>query len=319
MSDTSDNYYIPSSNIYLLKYISILSIISTSAIIISSLQCEAQTNELPQGASVGSGDVQISTLGNDMLITQGSDKAILNWGSFSVGSNNSVQFVQPDHSSAILNRVTGSTRSSIAGSITANGEVFLVNPNGIAITPTGTVRVDSGFVASTLGIKDDDFLSGNALFEGKGASAEVRNDGLIAVPSGKVGIGSGEQAVLDFSGDGFLQVAIPTQKANDVQDALIESSGDIHADGGTVVLAATARQAARKAVNLSGVKEAKTVSGKNGSITIGGGQGGSVQISGKLTTTSTAGKGGNVTVTGKSIQLAKATIDASGNEGGRHC
>nr|WP_194246360.1 filamentous hemagglutinin N-terminal domain-containing protein [Martelella limonii] len=53
---------------------------------------------------------------------------------------NSVNFVQPGVNAAILNRITGSTPSSIAGAMSGNGQVYLVNPNGIAITPTGTVR-----------------------------------------------------------------------------------------------------------------------------------------------------------------------------------
>src|SRR5204862_7225714 len=102
----------------------------------------------------------------------------------------------------------------IAGQVSGNGQVFLVNPNGIAITPTGTVQVGGGFVASTLDIADADFNAGNLKFSGQGASARVSNagaissapggfvglvggnvsnDGTINVPLGKVGLGSGEQ------------------------------------------------------------------------------------------------------------------------------
>ena len=94
-------------------------------------------------------------------MTQTSPRAIVNWGSFSIGQGNGVTFDQPNASSAILNRVTGSTTSTIAGQLQANGQVYLVNPNGIAITPTGAVRVGGGFVASTLGISDSDFNAGN--------------------------------------------------------------------------------------------------------------------------------------------------------------
>ena len=67
------------------------------------------------------------------------------------------------------------------------------------------------------------------------------------MPLGKVGLGSGEQATLDFSGDGFLQVAAPTNAKT--SGALIESSGTIKADGGAVIIsAATAREAARNAL-----------------------------------------------------------------------
>ncbi|WP_179145322.1 MBG domain-containing protein [Rhizobium sp. RU36D] len=293
---------------------------------------------LPTGGQVLEGSVTFDSAGSTMTVMQGSEKAIVNWNGFSIGSGNSVNFVQPNAGSAILNRVTGGTSTTIAGSLSANGQVYLVNPNGIAITPTGTVKVGGGFVASTLDIDDRDFLEGNLAFHGNGASAgvrnegvitvgrggyaallggTVRNDGLIAVPMGKVGLGSGEQATLDLSGDGFLQVAVPTREGAEGEGALVENGGTISADGGAVVMrAATAREASRQAINMSGVVEAKTVSGRNGAIVIGGGAGGSVKVSGKVRATAAAGKGGKVEVTGRQVALNGAEIDASGAAGG---
>ncbi|WP_205910480.1 GLUG motif-containing protein, partial [Rhizobium sp. FY34] len=298
----------------------------------------ALADDMPSGSQVVSGSVSVATSGSAMTVTQGSDKAIVNWNGFSVGNGNSVNFVQPSSSSAILNRVTGDTSSTIAGSLTANGQVYLINPNGIAITPTGTVKVGGGFVASTLDISNEDFLKGQYNFNGNGASSgvsnegiitvgrggyaaliggTVKNDGLIAVPMGKVGLGSGEQATLDLSGDGFLQVAVPTKDGAEGNGALIESSGTISAEGGTVVMkAATARDTARHAINLNGVVEASSVSGSDGAITFGGGDGGEVTVAGKVSTKSSTGKGGKITVTGKSVALKGATVDASGAKGG---
>ncbi|MBT9371277.1 MBG domain-containing protein [Rhizobium sp. CSW-27] len=298
----------------------------------------AHADPLPTGASVAAGQASVATSGTAMTVTQSSDKAIVNWNSFSVGSGYSVNFVQPDQTSAILNRVTGATTSTIAGSVTGNGQVYLINPNGIAITSGGSVKVGGGFVASTLDMKDEDFLSGKLSLEGNGAAASVSNqgvitvgrggyaalvggtvsnDGVIAVPLGKVGLGSGEQATLDLSGDGFLQVALPTKAGAEGDGALIENRGTISADGGTVVMrAATAREAARKAINMSGVVEARTVEGREGEIVLGGGEGGTVAVAGKVKATAAAGKGGSVKVTGKTIALAGAEIDASGSTGG---
>lgn len=131
---------------------------------------------LPTGASVAAGNVVISGSGSSLTVRQGSDKAVVNWNSFSVGAGNNVNFVQPDRNAALLNRVTGDTASTIAGSITGNGQVFLVNPNGIAITAGGTVKVGGGFVASTLDITDENFLSGNLSFSGNGVSAGIANE-----------------------------------------------------------------------------------------------------------------------------------------------
>ncbi|MBV8841137.1 MAG: filamentous hemagglutinin N-terminal domain-containing protein, partial [Alphaproteobacteria bacterium] len=103
---------------------------------------------LPTGGNVTNGSASISQSGATLNINQSSGQAIINWQSFSVGHNNTVNFNQPGTSSATLNRVTGSTPSWIAGTINAPGTVLLVNPNGIAITKSGVVNT-GGFAAST--------------------------------------------------------------------------------------------------------------------------------------------------------------------------
>jgi filamentous hemagglutinin family protein len=290
---------------------------------------------LPTGGQVAAGSATIgSPSAGSLTINQTSGSAVVNWQSFDVGRGNRVTFVQPDANSAILNRVTGQTTSTIAGQINANGQVYLINPNGIAITSTGTVKAGA-FVASTLGISDDDFMGGKRTFTGNGASAAVTNDGVITinrggymaliggtvansgvitVPMGKAALGSGEQATLDLSGDGFLQVAVPTKAGG--SKALVENSGRIVARGGTVQLsAAAAKDMARQAVNMSGTIEAKGVSGRSGDITLSGGDG-EVAVTGKLDASSRRGNGGKVQVTGRKITLAGAKINASGKTGG---
>lgn len=295
---------------------------------------------LPQGGSMVSGQARINAAANGLSITQNSVRAIIDWNRFSVGANGSVNFIQPSASSAILNRVTGSTASTIAGQINANGQLFLVNPNGIAITPSGTVRVGGGFVGSTLDISNANFNAGTLGFAGNGASAAVSNAGSIStaaggfvgliggmvsnagtirVPLGKVGLGSGERATLDPTGDGFLQVAVPTGAVAANGQALVDVSGRVKAAGGRIeITAATAQQAVRDAVNVSGALSARSVSGHNGSIVLGGGAGGDVVVSGKL---STAGgqrqSGGTIVATGNHVELtSSARLDASGTSGG---
>ena len=312
-------------------------LLTTTALSSPLLIGSAHAQNLPTGGSVAAGSVAISQPSTRQLnLTQTGQSAVVNWQSFSIGQGSTVNIQQPNGAAAMLNRVTGSTPSSIAGSLTANGQVYLVNPNGIAITSTGVVNTGGGFVASTLGISDADFQSGKRSFYGNGASAAVSNAGLITVgrggyaaliggsvsnsgrilvPLGQVGLGSGERATLDFSGDGFLQVALPTVAPGN--GALINNSGSIRANGGSVVIsAATAHDAARNAVNISGVVQARTIGGRSGSISIGGGAGGSVKISGRLNATARHAVGGVVTVTGKDITLAGATVDVSGKAGG---
>lgn len=316
----------------------------------TALTAPVYAQELPTGGSVAAGSVDIGApSAGSMTVNQASPQAIVNWQSFSIGQGGAVTFVQPDGQSVILNRVTGSATTSIAGQLTANGQVYIVNPNGLAITSSGVVSA-GGFVGSTLGISDSDFLAGKGNFAGSGSSAgvsnagsinivpggyaaliggRVDNSGTITAPLGKVGLGAGERVTLDFSGDGFLQVAVPSDSSG--EEPLISHSGTISADGGSVhISAAAAQDAARRVVNLSGVVEARTVSGRNGAITLGGG-GGHVVVTGRLDVSSApepapvpppvpqprpASLGGSVTITGGFISLEGATIEASGIDGG---
>lgn len=120
--------------------------------------------DLPTGGVVAAGSASITPGTNSLRIDQGSDRAVINWNSFDVGAGNTVQFVQPASSSAILNRVVAANPSQIHGQITANGRVFLANPNGIVVGPGG--RIDaSGIFLTTASIADADFLAGNLRFE----------------------------------------------------------------------------------------------------------------------------------------------------------
>lgn len=116
--------------------------------------------DLPTCGSVSAGAATISTQGAAMTVHQSTAKAVINWQGFSVGAGHSVQFQQPDASAVVLNRVTGSEASVISGALSANGNVFLVNPNGVLFNAGAQVDV-GGLVASTLSIRDNDFLAGN--------------------------------------------------------------------------------------------------------------------------------------------------------------
>jgi len=297
---------------------------------------------LPTNGTVTAGSASIiRTNPSTLNINQGTNQAIINWNSFSVGHGDTVNFNQPGTSSATLNRVTGTTQSWIAGTINAPGTVLLVNPNGIAITKSGTVNTGS-FVGSTLDIKDADFLAGRYKFSGNGASAgvinnghinvsdggfaallggQVSNNGVIAARLGKVGLGAGEQATLDLSGDGFLSVTVPSSELGHMtraDGALVSNKGKINADGGTVFLsAATASNILRNAVNMGGTIRANSVGTHDGRIVINGG-GGNVNVTGKLLAKSRTGTGGEVDITsaGAGVKLVGALIDVSGKTGG---
>jgi len=140
----------------------------------------------PVGGVVTAGGASISSGAGSTTITQSTQNAAINWQSFSIAAGETVQFVQPNSSSVTLNRVLGSDPSSILGSLSANGKVFLVNPNGILFGKGAQVNV-GGLVASTLNITDSDFMNGIYKFSGTG-NGTVLNQGAINADGGYVAL-----------------------------------------------------------------------------------------------------------------------------------
>lgn len=251
---------------------------SLTAAVLSALASFAQA--LPQGGNVTAGTGSLSESGSNLTVNQGSQKLVIDWQSFGIAAGESVQFVQPNSSAVALNRVLGNNRSEIFGSLSANGQVFLTNPNGILFGPTAQVDV-GGLVASTLAISNEDFLAGNYVFSGDDGGAisnqgelraadggviallapEVRNEGLILAKAGAIGIGAGTRVRLDLA-DGFsLEVE------ESALNAVIENRQAIRAESGVIVLSATARQSLLAGViNNTGVVDASSVSQQGGRI-----------------------------------------------------
>jgi filamentous hemagglutinin family protein len=108
----------------------------------------AQAEGLPSGGRAVSGAAEIGAPESGrMTVTQTGPRAVVNWESFSVGAGNRVDFAQPGRDAAILNRVTGPLGSRIDGTVSADGRVFLVNPSGVVVGPTGRVEA-GGFVGA---------------------------------------------------------------------------------------------------------------------------------------------------------------------------
>ena len=136
--------------------------------------------ELPSGNTTITGDISISSDTQTMTIDQQSDQAIIEWNSFNIGENNTVTFQQPSSSSSTLNRVISGNPTTLAGSLSANGKVFVVNENGVYFTPTSTINTHS-FAASTLSLSNDNFLNNIFSFSSSNQSLlqSVINKGLI--------------------------------------------------------------------------------------------------------------------------------------------
>ncbi len=263
-----------------------------------------------------------------MTITQGSDRAVINWDSFSVGRGETVTFVQPDAESVTANRVLGLDPSVILGSVNANGQVVLVNRNGILFGQGS--RVDaSGLVATTLDFDDAAFMAGGELrFSATDAAAasvvnegyisisnagmaafvapHVRNSGVISANLGRVALGAGTGFTLDLYGDGLIRFEASDSVESflfgeDDETALVEQAGEISASGGRILLTASAaREVVNQSVNISGIVRADTVSQSAGVITLSGS--GSVKVAdGALVSASGARGGGLIEVDARSF------------------
>jgi filamentous hemagglutinin family protein len=277
----------------------------------------AQAQTLPTGGSVSAGAATVSSDPNTLTVTQTSPNVALNWGTFSIGRDNSVVFVQPNSNSVALNRVLGADPSVILGSLSANGKVFLINPNGVLFGQGANVNV-GGLVGSTLGLSDADFMSGRYLFSGSGGAvlnqgainadggyvallgASVSNEGVIQANLGTVALASGEAVTLDVAGDGLLNVAVDKGVVN----ALVQNGGLLRADGGRVLMTAQAAGGLlRTVVNNSGIIEARTIGGREGAILLlGDMQTGTVNLSGGLDASAPAGGDGGF------IETSAATV-----------
>ena len=138
---------------------------------------------LPEGGQVTAGTANIQRSGSSLVINQGSDRAAINWLSFGIGVNEAVRFNQPSSSSIVLNRVLGQSPTQIYGSLSANGQVFLLNPNGVLFAPGAQVNV-GGLVATTLSLSDADFLAGRNTFTKGAFAGSVINQGTIRAANG---------------------------------------------------------------------------------------------------------------------------------------
>ena len=135
-------------------------------------------NQLPTGGQVNAGQASISQSGNTLNINQTSQRAVVDWNTFNVGKDATVNFQQPNAQSSTLNRVADTQPSQIFGRITAPGAVVLVNPQGVYFGKSSSVDV-GGLVATTHNTANQDFMDGKLKLTRNGATGKVENDGEL--------------------------------------------------------------------------------------------------------------------------------------------
>src|SRR3984893_12314177 len=213
-----------------------------------------------QGANL---PTQISASGQtNVNVQQTAPQAILNWTTFNVGAQTTLNFNQQGSNWVALNRVLGSTApSQILGNINATGQVYVINQNGIIFGGNSQINVGS-LIASSAGITDHQFLTNgiystqsgstyNPSFTGAGGKiivesgalittsapasvtsgggfvllmgTEVDNAGSITTPKGQTTLAAGDDFIIR-RGYGTDTNAISTTRGNEVAPVLYAGS-----------------------------------------------------------------------------------------------
>ena len=299
------------------------------ALILSLGFSASSTFGAPTGGEVEAGDASISASGNTTTITQTTNKAIINWQTYDVAKNENVNYVDPNASAVTLNRITSGSASDIEGHINSNGQVWIINPNGVVFGKNSEVNV-AGLVASTMDIQNKDFMNGTDKFTQTANNAakilnqgninadggyvallapQIENTGVVEANLGTVAMGAGTEATLTFSGNELLNIAVPTGAAN----ALISSSGMIEADGGHVLLNAQGLDdVLDEAINITGIIKADTVADSVGGLVL------TSSAQTILNNATISAQGGSVEVLGKDVGLFGTTSIDTGSTGNIH-
>jgi trimeric autotransporter adhesin len=253
----------------------------------------------PQGGEVVSGQATITTpSATQTTVTQSSDKAIIDWKSFNIGTGESTIFVQPNSNSVALNRIFDNDPSVIAGLLSANGKLILINRNGLMFD-SGAVINTAGLIATTSDIGNEDFMAGrlnfttpgnaNAQISNKGlitaeeggivafVAPSVKNSGVITARLGRVALGAGNTFVLDLYGDNLISFPVSAEIAQQLVDAdgkpltsLVDVSGKIEA-GSVQLTARAARGLIDNVINVDGEIIASGIRQSSGTTFLTGG------------------------------------------------
>ena len=299
-------------------------------VLISLQPCTLLGN--PEGGAVVGGQAAISQSGTTLQVLQSSDRAVINWRDFSIQPNETTRFIQPSASSAVLNRVTSSSPSQLLGVLQANGQVYLMNQNGIFVGQ-GAVINASSFLATTAEANPSSFMRGEALSMVAASDAGIRNEGTIhanggsihllskqvenlgklEAPEGTVGLYAGNRFYLEQDTGGPIRVRI------DMDSSTSGSRAGVGVDQQGIIRAARVNLEANGniyalAIQQSGLVEATGfVTRQDGTVVLSA-PGGKILQSGTMLAKNSDESGGQMELRGADVELDLGSIlTASGS------
>ena len=276
----------------------------------------------PSGGVVTSGSANISSSGNTTNIIQNSGNVTINWDKFNISSNEIVNFKQPNVNSIALNRVIGNEKSIINGALNANGQVWILNSNGVLFGKNAKINT-AGLLATTKNLSDDDFNNSNYKFEGSSTESvinlgeidisdsgyatllanKVSNEGTIKAVKGSVRLIGANEVSINLNGNSIVDLTVN----KGVLDSLVENKGAIYSDGGEIYLTTNAvNELLKGVVNNEGIIEANSLDGVTGFVELFA-HGGTANIDGTINA-----KEGFIETSGRVLNVASSTkIEAS--------
>ncbi|WP_275271155.1 filamentous hemagglutinin N-terminal domain-containing protein [Limnobacter sp. P1] len=258
-----------------------------AAAVLLVFSANVQTAPILDGVLGNNLDLDVSLPGTTVITQTVNQRDVIRWQEFSIGSGETVRFVQPNADSVILNRVVGSNSSEIFGSLVANGRIFLINPSGIVFGAGSQVNVGS-LVASTLNLKGNGNGNGQMPgqtieFEADANAGSILNAGSITgkdivflapsitnsgnltaglQPQHQAGSGvsvnliAAKEVTVNTSGSDLVVQAVEGH-----HNALIQQLGQVLAEGGRIILLASASNNGNPSViNTAGVNRASRIS-----------------------------------------------------------
>lgn len=297
----------------------------SSYIYLLALASISSLSASPKGGKVKAGDAQIIQEASTTTIRSSKD-SIIHWDQFSIDKGELVHFSQKSHKDAVLNRVTGSDKSLIYGDLTSNGKIFLINPQGLLIGPSGRIE-SAGFFGSTLDLIDSDFLNGkDLLFQNPGPGTvtnlgsincpmgeitliarSIKNVGSLTAEEGSISLASGVEVLLHVNGDRRIAIRPDLSLPNAGNELAIENLGEIRA---LSVELQSCKNPYAKAIRSTGDVAALGVKTENGRVLLVADKG-TTTIEGTITAPS-----GQVHLLGEEVHVKDgALIDVSGDNG----
>jgi filamentous hemagglutinin family protein len=272
-------------------------------------------------ASIGQ---SATATGTHTRIDTQKSRTTIRWDRFDIPGGDSVHIEQPNRRSTTRNLVSDASVTRIDGSLTSNGQVWIVNPAGIYFGGQALVEV-AGLVAAAGSVSRQALLNdrqhftdvrGTVVNEGRIVAdsialvgRSVANHGQIVARRGDLVMAAGDDVWVTRQDTHISVMAPDLATGASAADPSLENTGTLVAQRGRARLAAG--DFLGLAIRNTGAIRAHEISLKAGAESV-------VEVRGEFDAANDApGKaGGRIEIEGDWIVVDDATLDASGSAGG---